>query len=84
MHQTEADGRRFAVREYVLGQSVHELSRVNPFDYHAFLNIAIQISQGLSEAHEVGITHGRLNGRNVIVTPHGQVSIVDFPSFYRP
>jgi len=74
----ESEGKRFAVREYVLGQSVHELSRVNPFDYQAFLNIALQISQGLKEAHEVGITHGRLNGRNVIVTPHGQASIVDF------
>lgn len=74
----ESDGKQFAVREYVLGQSVHELSRANPFDYQAFLNIALQISQGLKEAHEVGITHGRLNGRNVIVTPHGQASIVDF------
>lgn len=73
-----ADGRFFAVREYVLGQSIHELSRANPFDYQAFLNIGLQVSQGLKEAHEVGIVHGRLNGRNIIVTPHGKVHIVDF------
>lgn len=74
----EADGQFFAVREYVLGQSLHEVSRANPFDYQAFLNIALQIAMGLKEAHEVGIVHGGLSGRNVIVSPHGQAHIVDF------
>ena len=42
------------------------------------LDIAIQATQGLQAAHEKGIVHRDIKSANVMVTPQGQIKIMDF------
>ncbi len=42
------------------------------------IDIAIQICEGLAAAHEKGIVHRDIKSDNIIVTPKGQIKIMDF------
>ena len=42
------------------------------------LNIALQLTRGLSKAHEHGVIHRDIKPANVIITHEGVVKIVDF------
>ena len=42
------------------------------------LDIAIQTAQGLEAAHEKGIVHRNIKGANLMVTPQGQLKVMDF------
>ena len=78
-YSLETDGNRsFVVREYVEGQSIKELVEREPFTYDSFLNLASQIARAIQSAHSTGIVHGHLSSHNIIVSPRGQVKIVDF------
>src|SRR5205807_2408400 len=49
-----------------------------PLDIKNVLAIAIQIASGLAAAHEKGIVHRDLKPANIVITPKGQVKILDF------
>jgi len=42
------------------------------------LNIAIQNAEALQEAHEQDIIHRDIKTENIMVTPKGQVKVMDF------
>jgi serine/threonine protein kinase len=42
------------------------------------LDLATQIADGLSAAHDAGIRHGDLKPENIMVTRTGRAKIVDF------
>jgi eukaryotic-like serine/threonine-protein kinase len=64
--------------EFVPGKSVDTLITPKGMPLMEALNYAQQIAGGLAAAHGAGIIHHDMKPANVIVTPEGQVKILDF------
>ena len=74
----EADGQTFLSMAYLEGETVREKTKTRPLKIEEALDIAIQTSLGLQAAHEKEIVHRDIKSANLIVTPRGQVKIMDF------
>ena len=74
----EAEGHTFIAMEFVEGQSVKDRVRARPAPLDEALDIAIQAAQGLQAAHEEGTVHRDIKSANLMVTPKGQVKVMDF------
>jgi serine/threonine-protein kinase len=74
----ELDGVHFIAMQYVEGKNVRELVNGRPLDLSSALSITIQVADALAAAHERGIIHRDIKAGNVMVTPAGQVKILDF------
>lgn len=72
------DGRIFIAMAFYDGQTLKEKIKSGPIDLEECIDIAIQITEGLERAHEVGIVHRDLKPANVVVTERGEVKILDF------
>ena len=64
--------------ECVPGESLQAKLRSGPLPVKEATLILRQIAQALEEAHEQGIIHRDLKPANVMLTPKGQVKILDF------
>ena len=74
----ESDGRSFIVMEFVEGRNVSDTIAERPLKLDQALDLAIQTAQGLRAAHEKGVVHRDIKSANLMVTPQGQVKIMDF------
>ena len=74
----EADGRPFFSMAFIEGQTVRDKVRERPLPLDAALDIAIQTGEGLAVAHNRGIIHRDVKSANIMVTPEGQVKVMDF------
>ena len=74
----EADGQTFLSMAYLEGETVKEKIKARPLKLQEALDIAIQTAQGLQAAHEKGVVHRDIKSSNLMVTPQGQVKIMDF------
>jgi non-specific serine/threonine protein kinase len=74
----EADGKPFISMAYIEGQTVRERIRTGPLPEDKSLEIAIQVADGLEEAHKKGIIHRDIKPANVMITAKGGVKIMDF------
>jgi serine/threonine protein kinase/sugar lactone lactonase YvrE len=68
----------FIVSELVDGARLREVLSRGPLSVKELLDIAVQIADGLTAAHEVGLVHRDIKPENVMVTPDGRVKILDF------
>jgi serine/threonine protein kinase len=66
-------GPNYLVMEYVDGLPLASVA-----DTRQLLEVGIQVAEALSAAHAAGIVHRDLKPSNIIVTPAGQVKILDF------
>ena len=73
-----ADGRSFICMAYYEGQTLATKLSKGSFDVIDAVHIAVQIAGGLESAHDSGIVHRDIKPSNVIITPQGEVKIVDF------
>ena len=74
----EAEGQTFLAMACVEGQTLRQRIGSGPLKLEDAVDIAVQIAQGLQEAHEKGIVHRDIKSSNIMVTPKGQVKIMDF------
>src|ERR1700761_3844913 len=68
----------FIVMQYVPGQSLDKLIARGPSSLQLVLSVGIQIADGLSAAHSLGIFHRDLKPANVMLTDGGLAKILDF------
>jgi non-specific serine/threonine protein kinase len=74
----EVDGQSFIAMEFVEGQSLKEKVASGMLQMASVIDLAIQIAEGLQAAHEKKITHRDIKPANIMLTPKGQVKIMDF------
>lgn len=72
------DGRSFIVMAFYDGESLAQRIRRGPLPFRDAVDIAIQIAQGLAEAHARHIVHRDVKPSNVMITSQGAAKIVDF------
>jgi serine/threonine protein kinase len=72
------DGISYIVSELVEGESFRNLIHRGPIPMRQLLELAVQMADGLTAAHEAGIVHRDLKPENVMVTRTGRVKILDF------
>ncbi|HEX4156340.1 MAG TPA: protein kinase [Acidobacteriaceae bacterium] len=75
---SEQDSIDFIVMECVAGQTLAALLRSGPLSVKDATSIAWQIAEALEEAHERGVIHRDLKPANIMITPKGQVKVLDF------
>ena len=79
IHEIDEDaGRTFLAMAFIEGLTVKDKIAQRPLKLDQALDIAVQTAQGLQAAHEKGIVHRDIKGANIMVTPPGQVKIMDF------
>ncbi len=73
----EESGEIFLVMEYVEGETLRRrLAR--PLAIDEFLEIAVQCAGAIDAAQKKGIVHGDIKPENIMLTPAGQVKVLDF------
>ncbi|MBV9888611.1 MAG: protein kinase, partial [Acidobacteria bacterium] len=68
----------YIAMELVAGKTLREMMKSGLIPTRQVLDIAAQVAEGLTKAHEAGITHRDLKPENVMVTEDGLVKILDF------
>ncbi|MGI8782026.1 MAG: alpha/beta fold hydrolase [Acidobacteriota bacterium] len=74
----DVDGVLFIAMEYVPGETLQNKLRAGPLQPRALIEIAIQIADALAEGHAQGVVHRDIKPANLMVTPRGQVKVLDF------
>ena len=74
----DAEGQTFIAMAYIAGQSLKEKVETGPLQLNETLDIAIQVAEGLQEAHEKSIVHRDIKSANIMVSDKGQAKITDF------
>ncbi len=77
---SHGDKQSFLVMEFVEGKTIKKLIEEDgkSFTIKKVLEIATQVCEGLDAAHEKGIVHRDIKSDNIMLTPKGQVKIMDF------
>jgi formylglycine-generating enzyme required for sulfatase activity len=70
------DGHPYIVSEYVSGKSLAELPL--PVPWRQVLSLGAGLARGLAAAHRQGVLHRDLKPSNALVTPSGEVKLLDF------
>src|SRR5271170_57388 len=72
------DVEAYIVMQYIPGKSLDKLIAEGPSSLQLVLSAGIQVSDGLSAAHNLGIFHRDLKPANVMLTDGGLIKILDF------
>ena len=74
----EHDERLYIAMEYIEGQTLHHLIKSENLKLSQALEITQHICEGLSIAHQAGVTHRDIKPANIIITNDGTAKILDF------
>ena len=71
-------GRHYIATEYIDGITLRRRLSGPPMEVSEILDIAIQITGALEEAHAAGIIHRDIKPENVMIRKNGHVKFLDF------
>jgi serine/threonine protein kinase len=75
----EADGAHFITMEYVHGEDLKSMIRMSgSLSLGMLLSVGKQVSDGLAEAHSLGVIHRDLKPQNIMIDKNGNAKIMDF------
>ncbi len=74
----EFESQMFIVMEYCEGKTLKKIVEKETLSVKKVLDIGIQVCEGLTTAHEKEIVHRDIKSDNIMLTPRGQVKIMDF------
>ncbi|HXQ73395.1 MAG TPA: serine/threonine-protein kinase, partial [Pyrinomonadaceae bacterium] len=72
------DGLPFYVMEFIEGEPIDEYCRARDLSLHARLELFRQVCAAVSYAHRRLIVHRDIKPSNILVTPAGEVKLLDF------
>src|ERR1700678_1934970 len=75
---SQAEDEAYIVMQYIPGKSLDKVIAEGPASLQLVLSAGIQIADGLSAAHQLGIFHRDLKPANVMLTDGGLIKILDF------
>ena len=74
----ETEGQSFIAMEYVEGENLKDRIQTGPLKLKEAVDLAVQMAQGLQDAHEKGIVHRDIKSANIMITSKGTAKIMDF------
>jgi tetratricopeptide (TPR) repeat protein len=74
----EFEGRTYVVLQHVEGETLRSRLGRGALPEREALTMAAQVASALAEAHRHGIVHRDVKPENIMVTPRGQVKVLDF------
>lgn len=74
----EHDGHGYIAMQYVEGETLASVIARQPLSSDRALSVACQLSEALVAAHAIGIIHRDIKPHNMMVTPKGQLKVLDF------
>ena len=82
----DAEGRVFIAMELVRGRPLASRLSESSVPVDEALELAVEVAEGLAEAHERGVVHRDLKPKNVMLTESGHAKIIDFglAKLFRP
>jgi Tol biopolymer transport system component/tRNA A-37 threonylcarbamoyl transferase component Bud32 len=74
----DSDGVTFIAMELIDGGKLGDLLTRGPLSPSRAVELAMEVAEGLSRAHEKGVVHRDLKPANIMVTVDGHPKIIDF------
>jgi len=75
---SEYRGRPFIAMAHIKGESLRDVVRAGKLSISESIELAMQICEGLNEAHHAGVVHRDIKPGNIIVDSKGRARILDF------
>src|SRR5271168_659690 len=72
------NGLRFLAMEYVQGEPLSVRLAAGPLGLSELLSVGAQVADALDDAHSKGIVHRDIKPSNLMLTPRGNVKVLDF------
>jgi serine/threonine protein kinase len=72
------DEQMFICMAHYAGETLQQKVARGQLSVASAIGIALQAAQGLERAHEASITHRDIKPSNLVITPRGEVKIIDF------